>query len=204
MERANSSGPLFELPCKTIYMKRLFIAMISFSLVSGAIAQGKGKGQNKGNGNGNGNGNTKVKIKHDDDHDNKTVKVKTNTNNNVNVSGVPSKVQAAFASEYGNLGNVRWTKSRGNWTATGGAFGSSIATYHANGQRIDTRTYIPVAQAPQPVVIYRQRVGPSVTIGKILKIDLPGSQDVYQVTRSNGQVVYLNNSGTVISYVPKY
>lgn len=54
----------------------------------------------------------------------------------------PAKVRTAFESDYPNATNVRWTKSRGDWTAT---FNNGIlrnrmqATYHANGERRDSR-----------------------------------------------------------------
>jgi hypothetical protein len=202
-------------------MKYLFILTAATLLSVGSFAQGKGKG------NGNGNGQSKVKVKEDkakvktdrDDNDGngngkQKVKVKGNSNDGVTGNssakaiGVPSKVQAAFARDYGNASGVTWTKSRGNWTASynGGLFGgaTSIATYHANGARMDTRTAVPLTQIPQPVTIWQQRVGPSIQLGKILRIDMPGQPELYQVTnRTNGQIVYVNRSGAVVSYTPR-
>jgi hypothetical protein len=202
-------------------MKYLFILTAATLFSVGSFAQGNGKG--KGNGN---NGQTKVKVKEDkakiktdrDDYDlngNGKQKVKVKGNNNgitgnasARAIGVPSKVQAAFARDYGNASGVTWTKSRGNWTATynGGLFGgaTSIATYHANGRRMDTRTTVPLTQIPQPVTIWQQRVGPSIQLGRILRIDMPGQPELYQVTnRTNGQIVYVNRSGAVVSYTPR-
>ncbi len=54
----------------------------------------------------------------------------------------PARVRAAFESDYPNATNVRWTKSRGDWTAT---FNNGVlrnrmqVTYHANGERRDSR-----------------------------------------------------------------
>lgn len=191
-------------------MKQLFVIAFSTLVSASLFAQGNGKGKGKGNSNGNGNGNAKVKVKrnnNDRNNNDNNVILQGYGSNNGKVSGVPAKVQAAFARDYGNISNVRWTKSRGNWTATynGGLFGgvNSIATYHANGRRVDTRTNVPLAQIPQPVTIWQQRVGSSIQLGRILRIDLPGSQPVYQVTQGNGQIVYLNNTGTVITWNPR-
>lgn len=182
-------------------MKYLFILAAASFLSLGADAQGKGKG--------NGNGQMKVKVK-EDKAKVKTVPVVVDNGGNVYASaktaGVPAKVQAAFARDYGNVSGVTWSKSRGNWTASynGGLFGGarSIATYHANGARVDTRTTVPLTQIPQPVTIWQQR-SPSINIGRIVRIDLPGQQEVYQVTPTGGNVVYLNRSGTVITFNPR-
>lgn len=151
-------------------------------LVTTAFAQGKGKGHGKDK-------HTKVKNEKSD-----------HAKNNI---GVPNKVQTAFTKDYPNAYNVNWAKNRGDWTATYSVNGfRTTATYHANGSRRDTRTYIPVAQAPQPVVIYRERVGPSIQIGKILKIDMPGRPEVYQLQTTTGRLVYVDSKGSVITFNP--
>lgn len=190
-------------------MKYLFILAATTLLSAGSYAQGKGKGK------GQGHGQAKVKVKenkakvktdnNNDNNDGRNVKVKGRSN--ASTAGVPAKVQAAFTRDYGNVSNVTWRKNRGNWTATynGGLFGgaTSIATYHANGARMDTRTSVPLTQIPQPVTIWQQR-NPSLQIGRIVRIDLPGQQEVYQVTPSgSANLVYLNRSGTVITFNPR-
>jgi hypothetical protein len=176
-------------------MKYLFILTAATLLSVGSFAQGNGKGK------GNGNGQNKIKVKAKGNNDNGVT-----GNSSANRIGVPSKVQAAFARDYGNASGVTWSKSRGNWTASynGGLFGgaTSIATYHANGRRMDTRTSVPLTQIPQPVTIWQQR-SPSINIGRIIRIDLPGQQEVYQVTPTGGNVVYLNRTGTVITFNPR-
>jgi len=193
-------------------MKYLFVLAAASLLSVGSFAQGKGHG----------NGHGKVKVKEnkmkekderdddrddDNDHGNEKNKVKIKGNGNgTSVSGVPAKVQQAFARDYGNVSGVNWSKSRGNWTASynGGLFGgaTSIATYHANGARVDTRTNVPLTQIPQPVTIWQQR-SPSINIGRIVRIDLPGQQEIYQVTPRSGNVVYLNRTGTVVTFNPR-
>src|SRR5215218_5210105 len=55
----------------------------------------------------------------------------------------PTKARQAFAAVYPNATNVSWSKYRGDWTATfNNGVSRSVAVYHANGQRKDTRTVI--------------------------------------------------------------
>jgi hypothetical protein len=163
-------------------MKQITLILAALVITFGALAQKK----------------TKV-----DHTQKKSVVVKTKVVNNSkathNTAHAPKQVANSFAADYPNAGNVVWTKSRGNWTSAYTVNGyRTVATYHANGKRVDTRTYYPVAQPPQPVVVYQQSA-PSIKLGRIIQIDVPGSTPVYQLRTSTGKLLYVNNSGVVVT-----
>ena len=65
----------------------------------------------------------------------------------------PAKVRSAFAKDYPNATNVSWSKYRGDWTASfNNGLVRSVAVYHANGQRKDTRTVVQKNQVPKTIL----------------------------------------------------
>lgn len=116
----------------------------------------------------------------------------------------PAKVRQAFAADYPHASQVRWSKYRGDWTAS---FSNgplrSTAVYHANGQRKDTRTAIDRPQLPRAIEeILRKR--PAIRLGNIVRIELPVKDDnLFRVQTINGGTsvftVY-NSSGKVVNY----
>ena len=65
----------------------------------------------------------------------------------------PAKVRDAFSRDYPNATNVRWSKYRGDWTATfNNGLVTSTAVYHANGQRKDTRTVVSKNEIPRSII----------------------------------------------------
>lgn len=66
---------------------------------------------------------------------------------------IPTKVAEAFYREYPKAVNTVWTKQKGSWKATfnQGLF-RKTATYHSNGQKLDTQTVMRAGQAPKPVL----------------------------------------------------
>src|SRR5687767_12417136 len=101
------------------------------------------------------------KVK-DDDHDRK-VWYGIDGNSCMKPSkNQPAKVRAAFQRDYPNATNVRWTKCRGDWTASfNGNMFRSTAVYHANGERKDTRTPVGRENIPRPVLdgIFKRNPG---------------------------------------------
>jgi hypothetical protein len=162
-------------------MKQTILMLAAFAISFGAFAQKKTKATHP----------TKKTVTH--------VKV-THTGTTVNAAvKAPHQVTSSFTAEYPNASNVVWTKSRGDWTSAYNVNGyRTVATYHANGKRVDTRTYYPVAQPPQPVIIYQQSV-PSIKLGRIIQIDLPGSTPVYQLRTTTGKLLYVNSAGAVVT-----
>ena len=116
----------------------------------------------------------------------------------------PAKVRAAFQRDYPGAINVRWSKYRGDWTATfGNGIFTSTAVYHANGDRRDTRT--PVVRRDLPVKIediFKKR--PATQLGDIIKIEVPkGVKDIFRIkTTADGIAKYLfyDTDGNEIKY----
>jgi hypothetical protein len=117
----------------------------------------------------------------------------------------PAKVRAAFASDYPNASNVSWSKYRGDWTATlNNGITRSVAVYHANGERRDTRTVIPKTQLPKIILddIFKKRR--NAQLGDIIKIEVPQSvKDIFRIKTTEGNTthfVFYNADGKEVSY----
>lgn len=94
----------------------------------------------------------------------------------------PAPVRKAFQRDYPNAVNVRWSKYRGDWTATfGNGLFTSTAVYHANGERRDTRTPIPRRDLPGTIDdIFRKN--PKMIVEDIIQINLPQqAKDIYRI-----------------------
>lgn len=116
----------------------------------------------------------------------------------------PAKVRASFSRDYPSVVNVRWTKCRGDWTATfaNGPF-MSTAVYHANGDRRDTRTPVVREQLPRVVLdsVFKRR--PGINIGDVIRIELPGGlQDLFRIRTEEAtpQFMFFNKLGEMVRY----
>ena len=117
----------------------------------------------------------------------------------------PAKVRSSFQRDYPNAVNVRWTKCRGDWTATfsGGLF-RSTAVYHANGDRRDTRTPVTRNEMPRITLdsVFKKR--PGINIGDVIKIELPGKLDeIFRIkagTDVGSEFLFFNKLGEMIKY----
>lgn len=117
----------------------------------------------------------------------------------------PAKVRSSFYRDFPIAVNVRWTKCRGDWTASfGNGLYRSTAVYHANGERRDTRTPIFKNQLPPVVLdsIFKKR--PHINIGDIIKIELPNlAKDIFRIrdaTDQRSEFIFLNALGEIIKY----
>lgn len=117
----------------------------------------------------------------------------------------PAKVRAAFASDYPNAANVSWSKYRGDWTATfNNRITRSVAVYHANGERRDTRTVIPKTQLPKIILddIFKKRR--NAQLGDVIKIEVPQSvKDIFRIKTTEGNTthfVFYDADGKEVSY----
>lgn len=117
----------------------------------------------------------------------------------------PAKVRSAFASDYPNATNVTWSKYRGDWTATfNNGIIRSVAVYHANGQRKDTRTVIQKPQVPKIIIddIFRKR--PRSQLGDIVKIEVPEAvKDIFRIKTIEAgtpRFSFYNTDGKEVSY----
>ena len=124
---------------------------------------------------------------------NNNVNEQANGNNNNTATGaqngnsktrknIPTKVSSSFAAEYPNAVNAVWTKNRGDWTVVfGNGVWRSTATYHSNGDRVDTRTPMPREQAPRSVIDEILRRYPKDSPKDIIKIEKPKNPNLFQV-----------------------
>jgi preprotein translocase subunit SecG len=117
----------------------------------------------------------------------------------------PAKVRTSFSRDFPNAINIRWTKCRGDWTATfSNGLIRSTAVYHANGDRRDTRTPIFQNKLPRVVLdsIFKKR--PRINLGDIIKIELPNlAQDIFRIkdaTDQKSEFIFLNALGEIVKY----
>lgn len=182
-------------------MKRILFFAIIFLLPSMVIAQGKSQG--KGKEKNKGKSEQTDKSSREKSHDNI---VWEGTGGRPKPSkNQPAKVRAAFWRDYPNASNVRWSKYRGDWTATfGNGLFTSTAVYHANGERRDTRTPIESKQLPGSIwdVILKRK--PETKLSDIIKIEVPQAvKDIFRVkTILDGAVKFLfyNSDGKEVKY----
>lgn len=117
----------------------------------------------------------------------------------------PAKVRAAFKRDYPYVTNVRWSKYRGDWTATftNGPF-ISTAVYHANGDRRDTRTSLLRSQLPPIILENIFKKAPGADIGVGVKIEIPKAfKDVFRiraVVDGVSRFMYYDKDGEEVTY----
>lgn len=118
----------------------------------------------------------------------------------------PAKVRASFQRDYPNAVNVRWTKCRGDWTATfNGNLFRSTAVYHANGDRRDTRTPVTRDQTPRTIwdIILKRDPRTQLDDGAI-KIEVPNAvKEIYRIKSvldGKSQFEYYNADGVKVDY----
>lgn len=95
----------------------------------------------------------------------------------------PAKVRQAFQRDYPNAINVRWTKCRGDWTATfsGGLF-RSTAVYHANGDRRDTRTPVTRDNVPRKILDVILKREPRNPLDDAIRIEVPNAvREIFRI-----------------------
>lgn len=199
-------------------MKNIFFIVCALLLSVCISAQGNsgGKGKDKQKDKGNvsqndspGKSKDKNKEKEDkaknDEHDRKVWDGVGNNSCLKPSKNQPAKVRSSFSRDFPNAVNIRWTKCRGDWTATfGNGLIRSTAVYHANGDRRDTRTPIFQNQLPPVVLdsIFKKR--PRINLGDIIRIELPNlAQDIFRIkdaTDQKSEFIFLNALGEIIKY----
>lgn len=116
---------------------------------------------------------------------------------------IPTKVRKGFSADYPGAVNEVWTKNRGDWTVTfNNNVWRSTATYHSNGDRIDTRTPVNQQQTPRPVMDEILRRFPQSNPKDIIKIEKPQNPNLFQViveAMGKKKTLMLNEQGKIIS-----
>lgn len=196
-------------------MKKILLILLVTTLNMTVYAQGnsgnKGKDKDKEKNKTNTPGNSKGKDKEDktgnDHHDSKVWDgiadqkgscMKPSKNQ-------PAKVRSSFQRDYPNAMNVRWTKCRGNWTASFNyGVSRSTAVYHANGDRRDTRTWTPRENMPPRILDEILKRRPGTSIDGAIKIEQPNMvRDIFRIKNmieGKPQYIYLDADGSQVTY----
>jgi hypothetical protein len=117
----------------------------------------------------------------------------------------PAKVREAFQRDYPNAVNVRWTKCRGDWTASfNGLIFRSTAVYHANGDRRDTRTPVERDNIPRKILDEILKRLPGVSIDGAIKIEVPNVvKEIFRIKNmidGKAQYDYYDSDGVQTTY----
>lgn len=116
---------------------------------------------------------------------------------------IPTQVRNSFTGEYPNAVNATWTKNRGDWTVVfGNGVWRSTATYHSNGERVDTRTPLTREQAPRSVLDEILRRYPKTDTKDIIKIEKPKNPNLFQVILNEAgkkRTLILDEKGKLVS-----
>lgn len=161
-------------------MKKLVLfALFGFLSLTVVAQAGKEKAKEKSKAKSENTKQPKSKPAKNDDNDEANGQQNGNTKTRVNL---PTKVKSSFAAEYPNAANATWTKNRGDWTVVfGNGVWRSTATYHSNGDRVDTRTPMAREQAPRPVLDEILRRFPKENPKDIIKIEKPKNPNLFQI-----------------------
>lgn len=178
--------------------KLIFITLFGFLSLAVVAQAGKEKAKSKAK-----TENTKQpknKPAKNDDNDEVNGKQNGNTKTRVNL---PTKVKSSFAAEYPNAANVTWTKTKGDWTVVfGNGVWRSTATYHSNGDRVDTRTPMTREQAPRPVLDEILRRFPKENPKDIIKIEKPKNPNLFQIIVEQAgkkRILLIDEAGKLVS-----
>lgn len=117
----------------------------------------------------------------------------------------PAKVRAAFQRDYPNAVNVRWTKCRGDWTATfNGAIFRSTAVYHANGERKDTRMVVTRENIPRRIIDIILKKRPETRLEEAIRIEVPGVlKEIFRIRNilnGKAEFEYYDANGMKVDY----
>ncbi|HTH30064.1 MAG TPA: hypothetical protein VL946_01885 [Lacibacter sp.] len=166
-------------------MKKLFslaillsLSVVGFSQAGKEKAKDKGKAKNENTSKGK-NSNSSQENANNSNQSNNSDQQNGNSKTRKNI---PAKVGSAFAGEYPNAVNAVWTKKQGDWTVIfGNGTWRSTATYHSNGERVDTRTPMTREQAPRPVLDEILRRFPKGSPTDVIKIEKPKNPNLFQI-----------------------
>jgi hypothetical protein len=202
-------------------MKKVLIAAAMIFTIVTVFAQGNSgnKGKSKNNNNpvqtdnsvnaNDKSGKKEDKVKNDkeknDEHDRKVWDGVGDNSCMKPSKNQPAKVRAAFQRDYPNTGNVRWTKCRGDWTATfSGSLFRSTAVYHANGERRDTRTPVTRQDIPRRVLDEILKKRPDSRLDEAIRIEVPNAvKEIFRIKNildGKPQFEFYNADGIRVDY----
>lgn len=184
-------------------MKKLLSLAILLSLsVIGFSQAGKEKSKNKAKNENTAKGKNNNSSQDNANNGNQSAGGDQNGNTKTR-KNIPTKVGSAFAAEYPNAVNAVWTKKQGDWTVVfGNGVWRSTATYHSNGERIDTRTPMTREQAPRPVLDEILRRFPKGSPTDVIKIEKPKNPNLFQIivdAAGKKRTLVIDETGKLVS-----
>jgi hypothetical protein len=112
---------------------------------------------------------------------------------------VPPPITSSFNKQYPGANSVEWQRNNADTTQFTARynFGGTwvTTTYNNGGEKLETRTEIPLVQAPRPVSVYLAKQPSNFTITSIYRLQLHGKPQVYEVKTSAGKTIYINDDG---------
>jgi hypothetical protein len=116
---------------------------------------------------------------------------------------VPPPITASFNRDFPAQNAATWTRNNVDTNMYSVRYQSGatwiMSTYNATGNRVDTRTEIPLTQAPRPVNSFIQKQPSTFKVTTISKLQIQGKPDMYELRLSNGKTAYVNNDGMEVN-----
>jgi hypothetical protein len=112
---------------------------------------------------------------------------------------VPPPITSSFNKQFPGANSVEWQRNNVDTTQYvarynfGGTWVST--TYNQGGEKLSTRTEIPLVQAPRPVSVYLAKQPSTFRIATISRLQLQGKPQVYEIKTSTGKTIYINDDG---------
>lgn len=183
-------------------MKKLFSLAILLSLsLIGFSQTGKEKSKAKAKNENTAKGKNNQSSQNNSNNNNQSTGGDQNGNTKTR-KNIPTKVGSSFSAEYPNAVNAVWTKKQGDWTVVfGNGIWRSTATYHSNGDRVDTRTPMSREQAPRPVLDEILRRFPK-SATDVIKIEKPKNPNLFQIiveAAGKKKTLVLDETGKLVS-----
>lgn len=176
----------------------LSLSVIGFAQAGKEKSKGKDKAKNENTAKGKNNNSSQDNA----NNSNASSNSDQQNGNEKTRKNIPTKVGSVFAGEYPNAVNATWTKNRGDWTVVfGNGIWRSTATYHSNGERVDTRTPMTREQTPRPVLDEILRRFPK-SPTDVIKIEKPKNPNLFQIiveAAGKKKTLVLDETGKLVS-----
>ena len=113
---------------------------------------------------------------------------------------IPPPVTASFTKEFPSAGNLKWSRNNADTSIYSARYKSGdrwvTTNYSVSGQRLDTRTEVPLTLLPQNVSAYVSKMPSDLTVLTITKWEVLGKSDVYEIQTKTGKKIYVNDDGS--------
>ena len=116
---------------------------------------------------------------------------------------VPPPVKTSFTKEFPGAGNLKWSRNNTDTSIYSARYKSGdrwvTTNYSTSGQRLDTRTEVPLTLLPQNVSAYISKMPSDLTVVTITKWQVLGKSDVYEIQTKTGKIIYVNDDGEEVN-----